>query len=106
MTRSHKNYLSTIYRQSTEHIAQPVQLCSCAENFKTIYTMDNSVEKSLVDYTEAASILNCSRTKIVRLHLMGLLTPIPTTQPKYLFLKDQVLEIQKSLTSNNQVLCG
>lgn len=61
--------------------------------------MSNINQDAIIDATEASKLLSCSRANIDRLQLKGLLSPVKTIHPKYYFRKDQVLELQKSLTS-------
>lgn len=57
------------------------------------------LDENLITSKEVSEILKCSRGNIERLQLKGLLNPVSTIYPKYYFNKDQVLELQKSLTS-------
>lgn len=57
----------------------------------------------IIDASEASILLKCSRAKIERLQLKGLLSPVPTIYPKYYFKESQVLELQKSLTSKKTI---
>lgn len=58
----------------------------------------------IIDASEVSRLLNCSRAKIERLQLKGILNPVPTIYPKYYFNKNQVIELKKSITSNKVAL--
>jgi hypothetical protein len=48
----------------------------------------------LLSADQVALYLNCSRAKVERLQLKGLLNPVPTIYPKYFFERKEVESIK------------
>ena len=60
--------------------------------------------KDLITAEQAGRLLNCSRAKVERLQLKGLLNPVPTIHPRYFFKKKDVIELKSKLNVKSQSL--
>lgn len=57
----------------------------------------------IIDASEVSILLNCSRGKVERLQLKGLLSPVSTIYPRYYFNKNEVIKLKESITSKKVV---